>query len=558
MRAACALLLLAPIVGSGCGEAPEPGAVATPPVRQSAPPAPEPAVWRPAPRSPLGTNLADVRNYASALAFADAFKESSPFDDPDFDDPEGASGSNLVKDANGWVVSFPGARYWTIMRRELDEDGGRAHYPAGDYRFRYRGSGRFRFDFDARIVRHDPQAHEALVRVDAPSTGGILLEVTETDPRHTGDYLREMSLRPVGAAAPAPEETFNPWFLDSLRDFQVLRFMDWQGTNGSREGRFADRTRPASQTQASERGVALEHMVELANRLHADPWFCMPHGADDDYVRRFARTVKEQLDPGLAVFVEYSNEVWNGSFEQSRYAAERGRALGLGEPEGPRFYARRSVEIFRIWQEELGDARRLRRVLASQNANPWLSEQILDYAVGGLGPAHRFADYLAVAPYFSGLNSDACDPASEVERLSRETPEAILARAAADIPRALELAARQRQLAEGRRNAEGRPLALIAYEGGQHLVGTCGAENVDALSERLLAANRHPRMKALYLDYLAGWRRSGGQLFVHFTSTSRYTKWGAWGDSEWYDGAPGPKREALREFAAANPRWWRE
>jgi hypothetical protein len=45
---------------------------------------------------------------------------------------------------------------------------------------------------------------------------------------------------------------------------------------------------------------------------------------------------------------------------------------------------------------------------------------------------------------------------------------------------------------------------------------------------------------------------------VHFTSTSRYTKWGAWGDSEWYDGAPGPKREALREFAAANPRWWRE
>jgi hypothetical protein len=284
----------------------------------------------------------------------------------------------------------------------------------------------------------------------------------------------------------------------------------------------------------------------------------MPHAADDDYVRRFARAVRERLDPDLAVFVEYSNEVWNPGFEQSRYASERGRALGLGEPENLRFYALRSVQIFRIWEEEIGDPRRLGRVLAGQNASPWASEQILDFEVPGLGPAHRFADYLAVAPYFAGLRSDGCDPENEVQDLARATPEAILERAAADVPRTLALAEQQRRLAESRRNAEGRPLALVAYEGGQHLVGTCGAENVSALTERLLAANRHPRMKALYLDYLAGWKRIGGRLFVHFTSTSRYTKWGAWGSREWYDAPPGPKGEALRAFAAANPRWWRE
>jgi hypothetical protein len=551
MRASLALLVAALLShAAGCGERELRATSATA--------APERPAWRPEPRSPLGSNLADVRNYASALAFADVFKESSPFDDPDFADPDGASGSNLVKDENGWVRSFPGARYWTIMRRELDEDGGRAHYPAGDYLFRYRGAGTFSFGFDAQAVSHDPAAGEVRVRVAAPSTGGILLEVTETDPRGTGDYLREMSLRPLAPSPAASAATFNPWFLDSLRDFQVLRFMDWQGTNGSRQTRYAERTRPQSQTQASEQGVALEHMLELANELHVDPWFCMPHAADDDYVRRFARAVRERLDPDLAVFVEYSNEVWNPGFEQSRYASERGRALGLGEPENLRFYALRSVQIFRIWEEEIGDPRRLGRVLAGQNASPWASEQILDFEVPGLGPAHRFADYLAVAPYFAGLRSDGCDPENEVQDLARATPEAILERAAADVPRTLALAEQQRRLAESRRNAEGRPLALVAYEGGQHLVGTCGAENVSALTERLLAANRHPRMKALYLDYLAGWKRIGGRLFVHFTSTSRYTKWGAWGSREWYDAPPGPKGEALRAFAAANPRWWRE
>lgn len=548
MRALLALPLLAALAfGPGCGEGRAPAAAraATP----QAPPA------RPAPRSALGTNLADVRNYATALAFADVFKESSPFDDPDFSDPEGSPGSNLEKDEHGWVKSFPGQRYWTIMRRELDEDGGgRTHYPAGDYVFRYRGKGRFSFGFDARLVSHDPAAHEARVRVETPTTGGILLEVTETDPR---DYLREMSLRPLSASPQAAAATFNPWFLESLRGFQVLRFMDWQATNGSRQVRFEDRTRPDSQTQASEQGVALEYMVELANTLGADPWFCMPHGADDDYVRRFARAVRERLDPDRAVYVEYSNEVWNGGFEQSRHAEERGRALGLGAPEGLRYYALRSVQIFAIWAEEFGGTERLRRVLASQNANPWASEQILDFEVRGV-PAHRHADYLAVAPYFSGANLDGCDPGSDVAKLAKATPEAILERAAADVPRTLALAEQHRRLAEARRNAEGRPLALIAYEAGQHLAGSCGAENDEALTERLLAANRHPRMKALYLDYLAGWKRIGGRFLLHYTSTSRYTKWGSWGFSEWYDGPPGPKREALAEFAAANPPWWRE
>jgi hypothetical protein len=539
------MIVLAAAVG--CGE-PSGGAAPAPD--------PGPRSARPEPLSPLGTNLASVRNYATGLAFTDVFKESSPFDDPDFADPEDEPGSNLAKDGNGWVKSFPGERYLTVLRRELDPDGGgRAHYPAGDYRFRWRGTGTFTIGNDARVVDLDAARREAVVRVAEPTTGGIRIEVTATDPK---DYLREMSLVPVTAAGGRGDERFNPWFLESLAGFSVLRFMEWQGTNGSRERRFDDRIRPESQTQASDRGVALEHMIELANRLGVDAWFCIPHLADDDYVERFATLVRDRLDPGLAVYVEYSNEVWNGGFEQSAWASEQGKALRLGEPEGARFYARRSVEIFAIFARVFGGTDRLRRVLASQNANAWLSEQILDAEVPGVGPAHRAADLLAIAPYFDGLATNACEPDNQIAALEKLTTAELLARVREDVSRTLGRAAEHEKLAAARRNAEGRPLRLAAYEGGPHLVGTCGGENAAALTALLLDANRDPAMKALYLDYLAGWRERGGRLFVHYNSTGRFTKWGSWGFAEWYDQKDAPKLAALREFAAANPRWWRD
>jgi hypothetical protein len=65
-------------------------------------------------------------------------------------------------------------------------------------------------------------------------------------------------------------------------------------------------------------------------------------------------------------------------------------------------------------------------------------------------------------------------------------------------------------------------------------------------------------MKQLYLDYLQGWRREGGELFVHYTDIGRYTKWGRWGALE-YLAQPrisAPKYDALQSFIEQNPVWW--
>ena len=65
-------------------------------------------------------------------------------------------------------------------------------------------------------------------------------------------------------------------------------------------------------------------------------------------------------------------------------------------------------------------------------------------------------------------------------------------------------------------------------------------------------------MKQLYLDYLQGWKDSGGTMMAIFSSTGRYSKWGSWGLME-YHGQPAadaPKYQAVLEFLEENPKWW--
>jgi hypothetical protein len=110
-------------------------------------------------------------------------------------------------------------------------------------------------------------------------------------------------------------------------------------------------------------------MIKLANTLHADPWFCIPHRATDDYVRQFATLLRDTLDPTLRPRIEYSNEVWNTSFGQPSGRSAESRRLGLETPWGTPslYYAQRSVEVFKLIQQVWGaDSARLVRVMSGQ------------------------------------------------------------------------------------------------------------------------------------------------------------------------------------------------
>ena len=63
-------------------------------------------------------------------------------------------------------------------------------------------------------------------------------------------------------------------------------------------------------------------------------------------------------------------------------------------------------------------------------------------------------------------------------------------------------------------------------------------------------ANRHPRMRELYLEDLKNWQEIGGSTYSVFSSMGLYTKWGSWGVLEHRDQDPDqvPKMKAIREF----------
>jgi len=98
-------------------------------------------------------------------------------------------------------------------------------------------------------------------------------------------------------------------------------------------------------------------------------------------VAQLATTVHAQLSPGLEVYVEYSNEIWNGIFSQGSYCEQQGLALASATTRSARlrFQSQRSVEIFAAFEQVYAaDERdRLVRVMASQAANTWVSGVLL-------------------------------------------------------------------------------------------------------------------------------------------------------------------------------------
>jgi hypothetical protein len=486
--------------------------------------------------SPLAINPMVVTDWTTEQPFKDAFKEARGW--ISHQGSVWSSALPLDLDSDGWVRSLvPTQAAGTLMF-----NGNKGRYPAGQYTVLYEGSGTIVIGHDATVVSSQPG--KITIQVNHPTDAGIYLKITATTP---SNYIKNIRVVMPGQLATYATQPFNPVFLDIIKDFSVLRFMDWGRTNNSPLVNWSDRATGTSAFQSTEKGVSVEWMVALANTTMADPWFCMPHRASDDYVTRFATFVRDNLAPGRKVYVEYSNEVWNGQFSQAQYAQQQGVLQGLSTNAFQaqlRYYSKRSVEVFNLWKTVFGSqSSRVVRVLAGQAGNPWTGQTIMEW-----NNANQSADVYAVAPYFGGVLGNASTQAQvstwSLSRLFDELRTNMVATMATN--------------AQNIANAQARGLPLITYEGGQHLVGVGGAENNATLSALFMAANRDPRMGQLYTDYLNSWKSQGGQLFAVFNCVDVFSKWGSWGMLEFMDAnrLRAHKYVAIVNFVAQNPKWW--
>ena len=286
------------------------------------------------------------------------------------------------------------------------------------------------------------------------------------------------------------------------------------------------------------KGVAMEVMVGLANILQRDIWVNMPHVADNDFVKNYAKFVHENLDPRLQVYVEYSNEVWNPGFAAHNYSIARGRELNLDSVPAEfansvnrdadyfarlRFYSQRAEEIFILWKSQFAGESdsRLIRVLGSFIGDRVLTEQMLNNI------NIDNVDAVAIAPYFFG-----CPVAAQCVNAPKNLLTATTVDDVFDIldqPASVDVKSIEGTIETVKTQlniTNANNVKLVSYEGGQHLVtGVFGSSIADEDKPRLRQlfneANRDPRMKQRYETFLNGWREladDGATLFTRIKS----------------------------------------
>lgn len=511
----------------------------------------------------VGTNLAGIADWSTQLPFIDAFKSARQWipqcaaEEPGCSGGWGIDGEQLELDEQGWVKSLPApedppehTRAGTLLYREIQ-----GRYPGGQYVVLYEGEGTIEYSFDAQKDAAASTPGRDVINV-TPSDAGIYLIITATDPNKTGDYIRNIHVVPIASETTFETEIFNPAFIEKVQKFQAFRFMDWMSTNNSEQSEWSNRPTIDDATYA-RKGVPIEIMVELANRLGADPWFCMPHRATDEYITNFAQLVKDTLDPTLKAYVEYSNEVWNWQFQQANYALEQGKSLWGQEGDAyMQWYGMRSAQVSDLWKQVFADQpERVVSILSTQTSWLGLENAALDcplWVAEGNTPCYQHGiDAFAISGYFGG-NFSTPDNIAAVESWTTESENGFT-NAIAQLKEGTLLPAEghddslpgiKKSFDYHQKVAQDRNLKLVVYEGGQHLT----SPDNEALSEFFIELNRRPEMYDLYTQLLEQWQAAGGGLFMNFSDVGQFSRWGSWGLLEYVDQDGSPKYDAVMDF----------
>ena len=474
-------------------------------------------------RLPIGMNLSAPTYYSAEIPFRDAFMLSSQWFHQHSNTTDPWNLGELELTDAGWPILEHGRGAACLMMRDLN-----GRYPRGTYVCTYTGTGEIAFGLDAHQIRDAPG--RVVFEVLRPTDAGILFKIRwqdRADPiGNVRIWLPGMQPRPG-----PPQSIFNPIFLRRLEPFSVFRFMDWQATNNSTLQTWSTRTGLTARTQAAVHGVAIEHMIDLCNTLAVDPWVCIPHRADDDFIRRFAELVKARLEPNRRVYLEYSNEVWNPQFEQFGWVAENGKGVNH-----PAKYAGIAANVFSIWRDVFARQEdRIIRVAGCQQMNPWVAEVILDQL-------SEQVDALAPAFYF-----DVRDHYDKLEQLGA-------AATGRDIVELAEKSLNERSIPKMREHAalaERYGVDLITYEGGQHILPH-PAGTTPPFTQAMWDAQHHPAMYGMYENLLESFRQMDGRLFVAFNFVGRQeSRWGSWGHLAYLTQplAQAPKYRALIDHA---------
>lgn len=462
----------------------------------------------------LGANLPAIFDWTRTPTFVDLINHARRFGSPATPWDEQAT-----LGGDGWPVGDFGV---ILLAGQTN-----ASSDAGTYKVSFKGRATVRpVSCDATVRNQLYDAARDLTTLDLVMVDGVYEHNLMLSFTATGPGIKNLKVIRPGYDAVNPP-LFTRSFLDHIARFKTVRLMDWLRTNGNQTSSWAQRATPDNTHFASPAGVPWEHVVALANQGGKDIWINIPVRADDDYVSQLAKLLRSTLNGDAKIYLEYSNELWNGGFSQFGANLELARAELAANPGSNLAYdgstdqyliafrriARRAKEISDIFRGVYGDAammRTVRPVLAGQIVQPYIAQMGLDFINAVYAPPARYFYAVAGAPYFNlgsaqttdGLSTDQVWQALDANLAGMATTNSMESNLAM---------------------TSWYGLKLLAYEGGPD---TFGSGSIAAKK----AINLDARMQTLCSSYLASWYANGGDMFMWFTAGAGNwdTQYGAW------------------------------
>jgi hypothetical protein len=324
----------------------------------------------------------------------------------------------------------------------------------------------------------------------------LVLHVTGLD---TSNPFGNLSIITPGYSTPLTQE-YTSTFLHDLQPFSDLRFVEWTQTINSTQTNWSDRVQPNYFTSAGPNGVSYEDCIELANEAHKNMWINIPALATTDYVQQMAQLIHTKLNPGLNVYVEYSNETWNFVYREFYQVLAAAQKNPLVTDQSNHLYAEAQETAYEtaifgnIFKQTFGaDAGRVLQILPGWDGATDYNTIELQFLQQDYGNPNQTVYALAVAPYVD-LMPGTDVPGLTMNGLFASVNESLDTTYSSDIDADL-------------LTAKTYNVALVTYEAGQSF------NPYNGINEQLKQeAQSDPRIYSFYDKMLDIWDQKVGGL----------------------------------------------
>lgn len=393
------------------------------------------------------------------------------------------------------------------------------------------------------------EAWELEIRVNPPSNGTTNFQIVDTSPGRivldvptdrtmmvrTNIPWSDMHWVPLAFEDTYQTEVFYPNVIEkvsrdyALRAIQLTQLNYWYGSDGMRVPSWSTRVGLADRQSTAE-GVAIEYVIDLANRAGVDLYHNLRHSASDNYARQVAELIRDRLSPNARVYIAVGNEVWNAIppyQPQQAFFVDLASSVDVCAGGASRWedcpgyvpdtyaaaivgHAQRTVDVGDIFKEVLGEDRVI-VVLEQQVGLAFFHDMTLHM----LQAQGNLPDMLAIAPYFGGGNFinllGTTSTANILDALQTQA-----------VPQAIE------EVTISATSVAQFGIPLGAYEGGIHMLPPNPWD--EAQRTQLAEVNTAPEMEQIYDNYMAGWIAAGGGMFCHYGLAHQQDgMYGAWG-----------------------------